>query len=127
MLKIQNLIGAGLVGYGAYLAKFAGEDLKGGALVVGGIVYLVMTNWELIKTGFGKISPVVVTKKVKSEQIFKPDNYEFYDTTCLVHLRNRCLANNSDEGVKVCAQLNEIIFSFKNIGDKVEKPVEVTK
>lgn len=118
MKVIQNLIGTGILGYGAYLSTLGGYDqYKGYAAVGGGIIYLIMSNIEKLKSFIPNFS-----KKVVSEQVFKPDEYEFYDTTCLVHLRNRCLAHNSVDGVETCAKLNSIIFGFKNVEEVNKEP-----
>lgn len=122
MKVVQNLIGTGVLGYGAYLSSLGGIDqYKGGAAIGGGLIYLIWSNLDKLKSLLPTWS-----KAVSSEQVFKPDEYEFYDTTCLVHLRNRCLAHNSVEGVDTCAKLNSIIFGFKNV-EEVKKENESEK
>lgn len=110
---MENLIGIIILTVGAYFKFYGTSDLdalKAYAGLIGGSGYLLWNNFSYLKT-------FLVSKKDKSnpEQIFSPKEYELHDTNCLVHLRNRCIENNSIEGVETCAKLNTIMFGFKTV------------
>ena len=55
-----------------------------------------------------------VTTNTQAEQCFSPAAYEERDFDALVHLRNRCIAAKSQEGVDTCAKLAAILFQLSN-------------
>ena len=112
---MDNIFGLGLVLYGAYLYS-QGDTGTGASAAILSTIFLVWNNYNKL-TGFFTKKNVVSNP----EQIFKPDAYELYDTECLVHLRNRCIEQNSQEGVDTCAKLNSIIYSFKSVKPKAEE------
>lgn len=110
---MENLIGVVILAVGVYFNVYGTSDLdslKAYAGMIGGSAYLLWNNFSYLKS-------LITNKKDKSnpEQIFSPKEYELYDTNCLVHLRNRCIENNSVEGVETCAKLNTIMFGFKKV------------
>ena len=117
---MENVFGIIVVLIGVYLKFNSDSDLstiKAYSAMAGGITYLGLNNWPLVKSYFSK-----VTKKNNPEQIFSPKEYELHDTNCLIHLRNRCIENGSKEGIETCAKLNAIMFGFKKV-DKENEPV----
>lgn len=112
---MENFTGLIILAVGIYFKLYGDSDLdalKAYSAMAGGLGYLGWTNYSFIKSWF--------TKKPTSnpEQIFSPKEYELHDTNCLIHLRNRCIENNSIEGVETCAKLNAIMFGFKKVENK---------
>lgn len=119
----ENLAALLLAGYGAYMF-YTGQTgdgltpmdlLKSGGAVSGGAAYLAYNNWNRILalvSGFKKQSETTSVVVNEKDAIFVPKSFEQRDFECLVHLRNRVVQAKSEEGIKVCAELNRIIFEL---------------
>jgi len=61
------------------------------------------------------------TIKVKSEGQCPPSNYEVYDNTSLIHIRNRLRKAGNQEGVELCTKLASIMFQLDDEEDSNAK------
>lgn len=120
---IENMAALLLAIYGGYLfyTGQVGDGLtpmdlvKSGGSVATGVGYLVYNNWASLRGLVGNIKGkvnTVVDAKTEEDVVFTPKSFEQRDFECLVHLRNRVVQAKSDEGIKVCAELNRIIFEL---------------
>ena len=48
----------------------------------------------------------------KPELLVKPSNNSLADYNAVAYLRDRCVVEGSDEGVKLCTQLSTILFEI---------------
>jgi hypothetical protein len=129
--KMNNfLLPLGLISYGVYMVAtggVAGHDymfwIKSAASVFGGLYILVTNNLDKIKSLKLPSLPQTV-KNVSSVNIksLLPTDLENKDNECIVHLRNRLLLANSEEGLETLAKLDGIMFKLPQMnGNNNEK------
>lgn len=121
---IQNLAALSVAAYGVYLfvsgqygdGLTPNDLIKSGVASFGGLGYLAFNNLGSVAGWFKSLGTIKLSPD-PTNSVYEPLTAEQKDFECLVHLRNRVVQAGSEEGVKVCAELNRIIFEL-NTGVK---------
>lgn len=107
-----------LIVYGVYQYSLGGDinDLSFLAKSVGvsvfGVGYGLYNNMSTIRSYIPSFNALSKKEKNESEKCFSPKEFNLRDTEALYHLKQRCVAAKSKEGVETCAKLASIMFNL---------------
>lgn len=75
-----------------------------------GFVMLVISNYDYVLKYVSKTKLLSSTQS-DDDKLEEESPNEYYDLTCLLHLRSRVTDLGSQEGVEIVTRLNTILFS----------------